>query len=194
MGTTATFFSYLISITLLAHAAPPLLIAYLLGSIPFGYLIVRLKSGSDIRETGSGGTGATNVLRKAGRAAGVVTLALDAAKGFLAVSIARWLASGESDQMIIIALAAVFAVIGHCFPVWLKFHAGKGVATGLGVCLAIAPWSVLAALLVFGLIQTVASGNVPTSFWVFLPFTALLCLTPFQLVLQAVRNYRVRSH
>ena len=125
-----------------------LIIAYLLGSIPFGYLIVKLTRGADIRETGSGGTGATNVSRKAGKAAGVVTLALDALKGAAAVLVARWL-TDEAGTSWIVAAAAALAVVGHCFPVWLKFKAGKGVATGLGVFLAIVPWAVLAALAVF---------------------------------------------
>jgi len=125
-----------------------LVTAYLLGSIPFGYLIVKLRSGADIRETGSGGTGATNVTRKAGKAAGIVTLLLDALKGFAAVLVARWM-TGEDGTSWVVAAAAVLAVVGHCFPVWLGFRAGKGVATGLGVFLAIAPWAVLAALAVF---------------------------------------------
>jgi acyl phosphate:glycerol-3-phosphate acyltransferase len=149
MSTISIIFVYLRTKILLALGAPPLLIAYLLGSIPFGYLIVRLKSGADIRETGSGATGATNVMRKSGKAAGIVTLVLDAAKGFIAVSIARWLTSGDPESEVITAAAAVFAVVGHCFPVWLKFRAGKGVATGLGVFLAIVPWSVLAGSIVF---------------------------------------------
>jgi glycerol-3-phosphate acyltransferase PlsY len=128
-----------------------LLTAYLLGSIPFGFLIVKLKSGADVRQTGSGGTGATNVTRKAGKSAGIITLILDALKGTAAVLLARWL-TGESGTSWVVAGAAVLAVIGHCFPVWLKFKAGKGVATGLGVFLAIVPWSVLAALVVFLLI------------------------------------------
>jgi acyl phosphate:glycerol-3-phosphate acyltransferase len=128
-----------------------LALAYLLGSIPFGYLIVKLKSGSDIRQVGSGGTGATNVTRKAGRGAGIVTLVLDALKGTLAVLAARWL-TGASGTSWVVAGAAVLAVVGHCFPVWLKFKAGKGVATGLGVFLAIMPWSVLAAFALFVLI------------------------------------------
>jgi acyl phosphate:glycerol-3-phosphate acyltransferase len=152
MDTISIIFVYLRISIPLAVGGPPLLIAYLLGSIPFGYLIVRLKSGADIRETGSGATGATNVMRKSGKAAGIVTLALDAAKGFIAVSIARWLTSGDPHSETIAALSAVFAVVGHCFPVWLKFRAGKGVATGLGVFLAIVPWSVLAASVVFVLI------------------------------------------
>jgi glycerol-3-phosphate acyltransferase PlsY len=125
-----------------------LILAYLLGSIPFGYLIVKLRSGADIRRTGSGGTGATNVSRKAGKAAGVVTLALDALKGAAAVLVARWL-TGETGTPWVVAGAAALAVVGHCFPVWLKFKAGKGVATGLGVFLAIVPWAVLAAAAVF---------------------------------------------
>src|SRR5215475_15934300 len=125
-----------------------LIFAYTLGSIPFGYLIVKFTSGADIRETGSGGTGATNVSRKSGKAAGIVTLALDAFKGAAAVLVARWL-TGEAGTSWVVAAAAALAVVGHCYPVWLKFKAGKGVATGLGVFLAIAPWAVLAALAVF---------------------------------------------
>jgi acyl phosphate:glycerol-3-phosphate acyltransferase len=125
-----------------------LALAYLLGSIPFGYLIVKFRSGSDIREVGSGGTGATNVSRKAGKGAGLLTLALDALKGFVAVLAARWLVADAW----VVAGAAVLAVVGHCFPVWLKFKAGKGVATGLGVFLAIVPWAVLASFVVFAVI------------------------------------------
>jgi acyl phosphate:glycerol-3-phosphate acyltransferase len=125
-----------------------LALAYLLGSIPFGYLIVKFRSGSDIREVGSGGTGATNVSRKAGKGAGLLTLALDALKGFVAVWAARWLGADAW----VVAGAAVLAVVGHCFPVWLKFKAGKGVATGLGVFLAIVPWAVLASFVVFAVI------------------------------------------
>jgi glycerol-3-phosphate acyltransferase PlsY len=125
-----------------------LALAYLLGSIPFGYLLVKLKSGDDIRAVGSGGTGATNVSRKAGKAVGIVTLALDALKGAAAVWAARWLGGNEW----IVAGAAVLAVIGHCFPVWLKFKAGKGVATGLGVFAVIVPWATLGAFVVFALL------------------------------------------
>src|SRR5215218_3276064 len=128
-----------------------LIISYLLGSIPFGFLIVKLKSGADVRQTGSGGTGATNVTRKAGKGAGIITLVLDALKGTAAVVLARWL-TGESGTSWVVAGAAVLAVVGHCFPVWLKFKAGKGVATGLGVFLAIVSGSVLAALVVFLLV------------------------------------------
>lgn len=123
-----------------------LLIGYLIGSIPFGYLIVRLKSGADIRETGSGATGATNVSRKAGKAAGILTLALDALKGMAAVLIVGWFNPELAPW------AGFFAVVGHCFPVWLGFKAGKGVATGLGVFIALLPMAVAAAFVIFLLI------------------------------------------
>src|SRR6185437_11463920 len=99
-------------------------VAYRIGSLPFGYLIVRRKIGADIRETGSGGTGATNVSRRAGKAAGVLTLLLDAAKGSVAVLIAR----AVSGDDWVIAAAAIAVLVGHIFPVWLGFRGGKGVA------------------------------------------------------------------
>jgi glycerol-3-phosphate acyltransferase PlsY len=120
-------------------------VAYLLGSIPFGYLIVRGKSGADIRETGSGGTGATNVSRRAGKAAGVLTLLLDAAKGSVAVLIAR----AVSGDDWVIAAAAIAVLVGHIFPVWLGFRGGKGVATGVGIFLVLAPIALLCASVVF---------------------------------------------
>lgn len=120
-------------------------VAYLLGSIPFGYLIVRTRGGGDIRETGSGGTGATNVSRRAGRAAGVLTLLLDAAKGSIAVLIANRLA-GDDWTM---TAAAIAALVGHIFPVWLGFRGGKGVATGVGIFLVLAPVTVLCAGVMF---------------------------------------------
>src|SRR5678816_4309577 len=121
------------------------IIAYLVGSIPFGYLIVRRKIGADIRQTGSGGTGATNVSRRAGKAAGVLTLLLDAAKGCVAVLIAK--AVTGDDWMI--AAAAIAALVGHIFPVWLGFRGGKGVATGVGIFVVLAPVALLGAGVVF---------------------------------------------
>jgi glycerol-3-phosphate acyltransferase PlsY len=121
------------------------IVAYLLGSIPFGYLIVRGKSGADIRETGSGGTGATNVSRRAGKAAGVLTLLLDAAKGCVAVLIARAVSGNDW----VIAAAAIAALVGHIFPLWLGFRGGKGVATGVGIFLVLAPIALLCAGVVF---------------------------------------------
>ena len=120
-------------------------VAYLLGSIPFGYLIVRGKGAGDIRQTGSGGTGATNVSRRAGKAAGVLTLLLDAAKGCVAVVIAK----AVSGDDWVIAAASIAALVGHIFPVWLGFRGGKGVATGVGIFLVLAPIPLLCAGVVF---------------------------------------------
>jgi glycerol-3-phosphate acyltransferase PlsY len=121
------------------------IIAYLIGSIPFGYLIVRATGRGDVRETGSGGTGATNVSRRAGKAAGVITMILDALKGVLAVFIAKSIWNADW----LIAAAAVAVMVGHIFPIWLRFRGGKGVATGAGVFLALSPMAVLLAALVF---------------------------------------------
>ena len=123
--------------------------AYLIGSIPFGFLIVRARGGGDVRETGSGGTGATNVTRRAGKGAGVLTLVLDAAKGALVALAARWLLTTDFGVNWWVALASVAVVAGHVFPVWLKFRGGKGVATGLGVFLSLTPVAVAPAALVF---------------------------------------------
>jgi len=126
------------------------IIAYLLGSIPFGYLIVRKKLGDDIRQSGSGGTGATNVSRRAGRTAGVATLVLDAFKGSLAVLIARTLLTGP--PLVVdwwVAAAAIAVIVGHIFPVWLGLRGGKGVATGVGVFLVLAPVALVCAGVLF---------------------------------------------
>ncbi|MGH9866309.1 MAG: glycerol-3-phosphate 1-O-acyltransferase PlsY [Candidatus Acidiferrales bacterium] len=120
--------------------------AYLLGSIPFGYLIVKLRRGSDVRASGSGNIGATNVTRVAGKAAGVATLLLDAGKGYFTV----WLAMRWSHGNIRWVMAAAVAVVlGHTFSCWLRFRGGKGVATGLGVFLVVAWQAVLATLVVW---------------------------------------------
>lgn len=121
------------------------IIAYLIGSIPFGYLIVRAKEGGDVRETGSGGTGATNVTRRAGRSAGVLTLILDALKGAAAVFIAQSVSHNDWS----IAAAAIAVIVGHIFPIWLRFKGGKGVATGVGVFLMLDPIAVLCAGVIF---------------------------------------------
>jgi len=126
-------------------------LSYLLGSIPFGYLLVRIFRGEDVRQSGSGNIGATNVSRKS-PALGVLTLLLDAAKGTAAVVLSYLLA----DRVVAgaptyeqLALAAFFAVFGHIFPVWLKFRGGKGVATALGSFALIAPKAVLVAAGIF---------------------------------------------
>ena len=126
-----------------------ILIAYLLGSIPFGYLIVRWSGGGDIRETGSGGTGATNVSRRAGKGAGILTLALDAAKGAAAVILARIFLTPDYGINWWVAGAALAVMAGHIFPVWLGFRGGKGVATGLGAFLNLSPLAVACAGVVF---------------------------------------------
>ena len=123
--------------------------SYLLGSIPFGYLLYRLRQGGDVRATGSGNIGATNVLRGAGMAAGAATLLLDAGKGYLAVVIAAHLSGGTPEWM---SLAAVIAIAGHIFPAFLRFRGGKGVATGFGAFLGLAPLPVLWCTAIFVLI------------------------------------------
>jgi glycerol-3-phosphate acyltransferase PlsY len=121
-------------------------IAYLLGSIPFGYVLVRVFRKEDIRAKGSGNIGATNVVRSGARGLGIATLLLDMLKGLAAVLIARHIASGNYDVEV---AAAVAAVLGHVFPVWLRFRGGKGVATALGVFLALTWPSAIGGLLVF---------------------------------------------
>jgi glycerol-3-phosphate acyltransferase PlsY len=125
--------------------------SYLLGSIPFGYLLVRIFRGEDVRQSGSGNIGATNVSRKS-PVLGVITLLLDAGKGAAAVLLSYLVArrmGHEAPTYEQLALAALFAVVGHMFPVWLKFRGGKGVATGLGSFILIAPKAVLVAAGIF---------------------------------------------
>lgn len=123
--------------------------AYLLGSIPFGLILARVFGSGDVRKEGSGNIGATNVARVAGPLPGLLTLALDAGKGALAVWLAaRW--SGHSA--LAMTVAGTMALVGHCFPVWLGFRGGKGVATALGVFAVMAPLALLAAAIVFGVI------------------------------------------
>jgi glycerol-3-phosphate acyltransferase PlsY len=138
--------------------AATIVVAYLLGSIPFGYILVRLFRGEDVRLSGSGNIGATNVARKA-PLLGALTLILDAAKGFLAVSIGfeigvqAWNSGRHGvSPVTVAAIAGVFVILGHLFPVWLKFRGGKGVATSVGVFVALAPKALLIALLIFAAI------------------------------------------
>jgi glycerol-3-phosphate acyltransferase PlsY len=126
-----------------------LLAAYFLGSIPFGLLLAKLFGGGDVRKTGSGNIGAANVARVAGPLAGILTLVLDTAKGAAAVLLA---ARFTHESAVWMMLAALAALVGHCFSVWLKFKGGKGVATALGVFLALCPPAALAALLLFALV------------------------------------------
>jgi glycerol-3-phosphate acyltransferase PlsY len=115
--------------------------SYLMGSIPFGYLLVRFVTGEDVRATGSGNIGATNVARKS-PVLGMATLALDAAKGFAAVLFAGLVFSGMHRHLLM-TTAALFAVLGHLFPAWLKFRGGKGVATSLGAFAMLTPKTIL---------------------------------------------------
>lgn len=129
-------------------------IAYLLGSIPFGYLLVRVFLKQDIRAKGSGNIGATNVARSGAKGLGLATLALDLGKAAAAVLLAKWLGRGLGyGQSFDLAVAAgVTAVVGHVFPVWLRFHGGKGVASALGAFLALTPRAAGAVLVVFALV------------------------------------------
>lgn len=137
----------------MAAGAPRLLglvlLGYLLGSIPFGYLLVRMSGGGDIRFKGSGNIGATNVARISGWFIGIATLLLDAAKGFLAVKLAERFSGGNIRIMMFAGLAAI---LGHIFPAWLRFEGGKGVATALGVFLAISWPAIASAALLFLLV------------------------------------------
>ncbi len=150
-------------------------IAYLLGAIPFGYLLVRWTTGADVRASGSGNIGATNVLRTTGRAAGIVTLLLDIAKGYLAV----WIAGQLSDASPFWTSAAALAVMaGHAWPVFLRFQGGKAVASFIGAFLCLAPGPLAAVLVVFvGVVgwtryismgSIVAAATLPLAVWLIL--------------------------
>ncbi|MDQ2091720.1 glycerol-3-phosphate 1-O-acyltransferase PlsY [Marimonas arenosa] len=111
-------------------------LGYLLGSIPFGLVLAKAMDLGDLRQIGSGNIGATNVLRTGSKKAAALTLLLDGAKGAAAVLLARWIVGEDAAQ-----IAALFAFLGHCYPVWLNFRGGKGVATFLGILLALS-WPV----------------------------------------------------
>jgi len=155
-----------------------LVAAYFVGSIPFSYLIARVFAGKDVRREGSGNVGATNVARTAGKAAGLLALGGDLVKGVAIIFIARWVVSRpewpygagpqpwESREMWI-ALAGLVAVLGHMFPVWLRFHGGKGVATAAGVVLALDMRVFVASLIVFAIVvllsRMVSLGSILTA-------------------------------
>ena len=149
-----------------------LVVAYLVGGIPFGYLLVRLKSGEDVRSMGSGNIGATNVLRTSGRGVAVATLVLDIAKGFFAV----WLAARlTGDSVTWTSLAALAVMAGHAYPVFLKFHGGKAVASFVGAFLYLTPIPLLATLVVFVIVvaatrqismgSIIAAAGLPLATW-----------------------------
>ncbi len=151
--------------------------AYLLGSIPFGYVLVLLFRHQDVRATGSGNIGATNVARSGGKGLGLLTLLLDALKGYVAVILAMHFAPNTSHGPSALAVAAaVVAVLGHVFPIWLKFKGGKGIATALGVFVALVPWVALSALglfiLVVAMTRLVSLGSILAA--ISIPIFALL--------------------
>lgn len=154
--------------------------AYLLGSIPFGYLLVRIFRKEDIRQKGSGNIGATNVIRSGAKGLGAVTFLLDVLKGAGAVLLCgavatRW-GLGPVARGNTVAIAALFAILGHLYTVWLGFKGGKGVATAFGVFLALAPWAALAGLgvfvVVFAISRFVSLGSILAA--VAFPIFALL--------------------
>ena len=166
--------------------------AYLLGSVPTGYLVARAKA-IDIRTVGSGNIGATNVFRILGKPAGIFVLGADALKGFLACGLVASLAyelfgatgGGASSREGLSIVAGIFAVLGHNYPCWLNFKGGKGIATSAGVLVALVPWALLVILaiwiVVFALTRYVSLGSIAASFA--LPFAAWLTGSSLALVL-----------
>ena len=146
--------------------------AYLIGGIPFGYLLVRLTTGRDVRQSGSGNIGATNVLRTTGRALGVATLLLDIGKGAIAVWLADRFLNGSALWM---SAAALTVMAGHAYPVFLRFRGGKAVASFVGAFLYLTPVPLLATILIFvvmvaasrfiSLGSIVAAGLFPLAVW-----------------------------
>lgn len=146
-------------------------LAYLIGGLPFSYWVVRWRRGTDVRQLGSGNPGATNALRVGGPASGLLALALDILKGYAAVELARRLGVRFAD----LGPVALAVVVGHAYPLWLRFHGGKGVAATAGVLLAIAPLALAAAAIVFvavvastrivSLASITAAVTVPAAHW-----------------------------
>jgi glycerol-3-phosphate acyltransferase PlsY len=148
----------------LIHVIIIVVVSYLLGSIPFGFLLVRIFRGEDVRRTGSGNIGATNVARTGSKGLAIATLVLDALKGYVAVAHVFFFAGhhpmkvpdwGAHSVYILAALAGFFAIVGHMFPLWLRFKGGKGVATSVGAFLGVAPPAVGISLLLFVVIVAV---------------------------------------
>ncbi len=152
------------------------LLAYLLGSIPFGYLIVRWQKGIDVRSTGSGSIGATNVMRNLGIIGFIATFILDFGKGMGAVLLASRLTAGEPRW---VAAAAVAAILGHCYPVWLKFRGGKGVATGVGVFIALAPLQVALVLVIFAIVLAI---------WRYVSLGSIIATAAFPVLLHFMKH------
>jgi acyl phosphate:glycerol-3-phosphate acyltransferase len=141
------------------NAILAIVLAYAIGSIPTGYIVTRLVAGSDLRGIGSGGIGATNTQRVLGWRWGLIVALADISKGVAAVLVGRWISTSE----LVIALCAVAAVVAHCWPVWLRFRGGKGVATGAGAAFALSLWSLpLVPILIIPVLLTryVSLGSV----------------------------------
>jgi glycerol-3-phosphate acyltransferase PlsY len=174
-------------------AAAMIGLAYLMGSIPTGF-ILGAWAGVDVRKSGSGNVGATNVARVVGKRQGIYTLIADAAKGFLPVLIALQLGFSTT----VVAFVAVAAFLGHLFPVFLKFKGGKGVATALGVFLALAPWASLVLVLLFVLVvlvsrivslsSMIAAAAAPAVFWYFSYSAAVIGTSAFLALMILVRH------
>ncbi len=180
-------------------------IAFLVGGIPFGYLLVRWKTGEDVRAKGSGNIGATNVLRTTGRGIAVATLLLDIAKGLFSV----WLADKLSDSSPFwMSLAALAVMAGHAYPVFLKFQGGKAVASFIGAFLYLTPIPMIAALLVFVIVvastrqismgSIVAAGSLPLATWLiehppWIVLLATLAAAVFVIARHAANIERIRS-
>jgi glycerol-3-phosphate acyltransferase PlsY len=180
------------------------LAAYLLGSIPTGFLVARAR-GIDIRSTGSGNIGATNAMRVLGKPAGIFVLLMDALKGYAACT---WLAALMLEFFTVTPeqvgnmqiTAGIFAVLGHNYPCWLKFKGGKGIATTAGVYLALAPWAVLIALVVFILAvlatKYVSVGSIlaaialPTAVWILQPQNLFLGIVTTALGVLAIYKHK----
>ena len=140
------------------------LLPYLVGSIPFGLLLTRLFTKTDIRKIGSGNIGATNVLRTGNKLLALTTLILDAAKGFVFLIFAKYFlvhigtrpsSFDNENELLNLLVYGFFAIVGHCFPVWLKFKGGKGVATTFGVLITAVPWAALVAAVTWGVVAAV---------------------------------------
>jgi glycerol-3-phosphate acyltransferase PlsY len=167
-------------------------LAYLLGSIPFGVVITRMMGLGDLRQIGSGNIGATNVLRTGNKPAAAATLILDAAKGGIAVLIARAMVGEDAAQ-----LAALASFLGHLFPVWLGFKGGKGVATFLGILLALfwpvglmacATWAVTAAISRISSVSALAASALTPGFLAFADYTDAVLLTLLLAALVWIRH------
>jgi glycerol-3-phosphate acyltransferase PlsY len=174
-----------------------LVVAYLVGGIPFGYLLVRLKSGQDVRSMGSGNIGATNVLRTSGRWVAVATLVLDIAKGFFAV----WLAARlTGDSVTWTSLAALAVMAGHAYPVFLKFRGGKAVASFVGAFLYLTPIPLLATLVVFVIVvaatrhismgSIIAAAGLPLAIWLIMHPPAPVILASLTAAVFIVSRHR----